>query len=161
MNTFIFLRQDILEKHIDKIMISVKNKKLCRGVQQEYVVSSLQQDDVLVLLMCPKNRNVYGFATLELKMPVLHIELMGTNKSKKLGLCGIGRELIHIIIEYAKMNNFESLSLKSINQSVEFYQKMGFTYDEIVAADDVSSNTQNNDPPIIMYMKINTLDKSI
>ena len=131
-------------------MISVKNKKLCRGVQKEYVESSLQQDDMLVLLMCPKNRNVYGFATLELKMPVLHIELMGTNKSKKLSLSGIGRELIRIIIEYAKTNMFEKICLKSVNQSVEFYEKMGFTYDEIVVAED----TPNNDPPIIMHMKL-------
>ena len=34
--------------------------------------------DMLILLMCPKNRNVYGFATIELKMP----ELIKTNKSK-------------------------------------------------------------------------------
>ena len=48
MKTFLFLRQDILQKHIDKIMISVKNKNLCRGVQKEYVMSSLEQDDVLI-----------------------------------------------------------------------------------------------------------------
>jgi hypothetical protein len=125
MKTFLFLRHDILEKHIHKIMISVKNKRLCRGVQKEYVMSSLQQDDMLILLMCPKNRNVYGFATIELKMPELHIELMGTNKSKKLGLYGIGRELMRIIVEYAKINMFTKLLLKSINQSVEFYEKMG------------------------------------
>ena len=130
-------------------MVSVKNKKLCRGVQQEYVVSSLNQDDLLILLMCPKNRNVYGFASLELKMPELHIELMGTNKSKRLGLYGIGRELIRIIVEYAKTHMFEKVCLKSINQSVEFYEKMGFTYDEIV----VSLNGQNQENThIIMYM---------
>ena len=156
MQTFIFLRQDILEKHLRKIMISVKNKKLCRGVQEEYVVSSLQQDDLLILLMCPKNRNVYGFASLELKMPELHIELMGTNKSKRLDLYGIGRELIRIIVEYAKSNRFEKVCLKSINQSVEFYEKMGFTYDDIVVTN-VLLNTVDNDPPIIMYMKINDL----
>ena len=128
-------------------MVSVKNKKLCRGVQQEYIVSSLNQDDLLILLMCPKNRNVYGFATLELKMPELHIELMGTNKSKKLGLSGIGRELIRIIVEYAKTHMFEKICLKSINQSVDFYQKMGFTYDEIVSEQDIQENA-----PIIMYM---------
>ena len=149
MQTFFFLRQDILEKHLHKIMVSVKNKKLCRGVQQEYVFSSLRQDDVLILLMCPKNRNIYGFATLELKMPELHIELMATNKSKKLGLCGIGRELIRIIIDYAKTNMFEKLCLKSINQSVDFYEKMGFTYDEIV--DSLNGQNQENDP-VIMYM---------
>ena len=149
MQTFFFLRQDILQKHIDKIMISVKNKKLCRGVQPEYVLSSLNQDDLLILLMCPKNRNVYGFATLELKMPELHIELMGTNKSKRLGLYGIGRELIRIILEYAKTHMFEKICLKSINQSVDFYEKMGFTYDEIV----VSLNGENQEnAPIIMYM---------
>ena len=147
MKPFFFLRQDILQKHIDKIMVSVKNKKLCRGVQQEYIVSSLNQDDLLILLMCPKNRNVYGFATLELKMPELHIELMGTNKSKKLGLSGIGRELIRIIVEYAKTHMFEKICLKSINQSVDFYQKMGFTYDEIVSEQDIQENA-----PIIMYM---------
>ena len=149
MQTFFFLRQDILQKHIDKIMVSVKTKKLCSGVQQEYVVSSLNQDDLLILLMCPKNRNVYGFASLELKMPELHIELMGTNKSKRLGLYGIGRELIRIIVEYAKTHMFEKVCLKSINQSVEFYEKMGFTYDEIV----VSLNGQNQENThIIMYM---------
>ena len=153
MKTFLFLRETISEKHIHKIMISVKNKKLCRGIQKEYVMSSLQQDDMLILLMCPKNRNVYGFATLELKMPVLHIELMGTNKSNKLGLYGIGRELIRIVVEYAKNNMFEKISLKSVNQSVEFYEKMGFEYDDIVVAD-VSSNVQDKDPPIIMYMNL-------
>ena len=146
MQSFIFLRQDILKKHIHKIMISVKNKKLCRGVQKEYVVSSLQQDDMLILLMCPKNRNVYGFATLELKTPELHIELMGTNKSKKLALTGIGRELIRIIIDIAKTNNIEKLCVKSINQSIGFYEKMGFTYDEIIV-----SEAQEN-APIMMYM---------
>lgn len=135
MKTFLFLRQDILEKHIHKIMISVKNKKLCRGVQKEYVESSLQQDDMLILLMCPKNRNVYGFATLELQMPVLHIELMGTNKSKKLGLVGIGRELIRIIIEYAKTTFFEKIQLKSINQSIGFYEKMGFIKEDCQPSD--------------------------
>jgi len=154
MKVFLFSREKILEKHIRKIMISVNNKKLCRGVQKEYVESSLQQDDMLLLLMCPKNRNVYGFATLELKMPVLHIELMGTNKSKKLGLSGIGRELIRIIIEYAKINMFEKISLKSVNQSFDFYEKMGFEYDEIVVAEEGSSNLQLMEPPIVMYMKL-------
>ena len=54
MKTLFFLRQHILEKHIHKIMISIKNKKLCNGISKEYVMSSLQQDDMLILLMCPK-----------------------------------------------------------------------------------------------------------
>jgi hypothetical protein len=29
MKTFLFLRHDILEKHIHKIIISVKNKRIC------------------------------------------------------------------------------------------------------------------------------------
>ena len=40
-----------------------------------------------------------------------------------MGLYGIGRELMRIIIEYAKINMFTKLLLKSINQSVEFYEK--------------------------------------
>ena len=44
---------------------------------------------------------------------------------------------------------FEKICLKSINQSVDFYEKMGFTYDEIV----VSLNGENQEnAPIIMYM---------
>jgi N-acetylglutamate synthase-like GNAT family acetyltransferase len=152
MKTLILLRQNILEKYIHKIMISVKNKKLCNGISKEYAMSSLQQDDMLILLMCPKNRNVYGFATIELKMPELHIELMGTNKSKKMGLYGIGRELIRIIVEYAKTNLFEKICLKSINQSVEFYEKMGFTYDDIVSEQDIHFNDIQENIYVIMYM---------
>ena len=80
-------------------------------------------------------------------MPELHIELMGTNKSKRLDLYGIGRELMRIIVEYAKTNMFEKIQLKSINQSVEFYEKMGFTYDEIVSEQDIQENIY-----VIMYM---------
>ena len=84
-------------------------------------------------------------------MSVLQIELMGTNKSKKLGLYGIGRELIRIIIEYAKLNMFEKIQLKSINQSVEFYQKMGFTYDDIVVYN-ADTDIGEENAHIIMYM---------
>ena len=42
---------------------------------------------------------------------------------------------------------FEKIQLKSINQSVEFYEKMGFTYDEIVSEQDIQENIY-----VIMYM---------
>ena len=69
-----------------------------------------------------------------------------------MGLYGIGRELIRIIVEYAKTNLFEKICLKSINQSVEFYEKMGFTYDDIVSEQDIHFNDIQENIYVIMYM---------
>jgi len=54
---------------------------------------------------------------------------MWTNKSKKLGLYDIGRELMRIIVEYAKTNMFEKIQLKSINKSSEFIKQMMNMFD--------------------------------
>jgi len=134
--------EELYNKKCKKIMISVKNNKLCRGIKIEYIIQSLQQDDILILLMCPKNRNVYGFATLEFKckLPNLFIELMATNK--KINIKGYGRILINLILQIGNLFFVENIKLKPIQGSINFYKKMGFINDTNDTND--TTNLENN-----------------
>jgi hypothetical protein len=75
-----------------------------------------------LILKAKRTQIILGFAILKEYAKTLHIKVICSNNR----FVGAGTILMVFIKEYAKINKFKKITLKSLYQAIPFYQKMGF-----------------------------------
>lgn len=112
-------------------IIENSSSKLCGGINKDYIIDSLDENDIVILSLSLKNRNtrskisakkLCGLIFLKVKPTYIFVSLV-------CGLPGLGKKLLNIIEKIAKLHGAKKIKLDSVDNACNFYLKNGFTFD--------------------------------
>jgi hypothetical protein len=122
------------------IVKAVKNRVFCHGeIRYKYVQKSIKKSPYLFLAYNDKQQ-LCGFATVfHINNETLRIDIICTSEDAP---AGTGRSLMETIENFAKVGKIKTIFLKSIGQSMGFYQSLGYSLN--INADSGSNNNSNS-----------------
>ena len=127
--------QSYLQSKNDYISVEeiIKNSShLCGGINQDYILDSLDENDIVILSLSLKNRKtrskisakkLCGLIFLKVKPSYIFVSLV-------CGLPGLGKKLLNIIEKIALSHGAKKIKLDSVDKACNFYLKNGFTFDK-------------------------------
>ncbi len=120
-----------IKDHIYRII--KKTEFLCKGLNSDYVLDSLDKVDAIVIISSSTNilpnGNIFGFALINFEELTnsIYIDTLSSHTYIK----GIGNILISKIKDISKMLLITKIHLITVDSAILFYKKHGFTkYDK-------------------------------
>jgi hypothetical protein len=126
--------EDILHNSNDYTYFSniILQSGLCLDLDYRYVIDSVYRADFIVAILDEQNDEIVAYATILIKNisagnKYLYIDLICSNPTYKRS----GTMLIQYIHSLATENGMNTVSLNSVPQSIGFYEKQGYTTNNI------------------------------
>jgi hypothetical protein len=134
------MKEDDFRNLQNAIVNSVEEGELCQGeLRYQYVEKSIKKSPYLFLAYNDK-REIKGFATVfHINNETLRIDIICTSEDAP---AGTGRGLMDRIEQFAKASKIKTLFLKSIGESMGFYESLGYSLN--MNADSGSNNNSNS-----------------
>ena len=111
-----------------------KSGFLCKGLNPDYILNSIQDADAVVVVGSSMNilpnGNIFGFALIQFheKYNSIYIDVICSH----IGIKGAGDILINDLIYISKKLFMTEIYLTSVKSAITFYEKYGFTkYDKL------------------------------
>jgi hypothetical protein len=111
-----------------------KSGFLCKGLNPNYILNSIQDADAVVVVGSSMNilpnGNIFGFALIQFheKYNSIYIDVICSH----IGIKGAGDILINDLIYISKKLFMTEIYLTSVKSAITFYEKYGFTkYDKL------------------------------
>jgi N-acetylglutamate synthase-like GNAT family acetyltransferase len=124
------------------IVSSVEEGGLCkRELRYQYVEKSIDKSPYIFLAYNDK-RVICGFATVfHINNETLRIDIICTSEDAS---AGTGRSIMDKIEEFAKASKIKTLFLKSIGESMGFYESLGYSLNINANSGSNSNNSGEN-----------------
>jgi len=137
---------DLREEGVDKIVDYIRdhlNDYCKRGISSSYFVTSrvLNDDDYLLTLSYTPDREreeeetIVGFAVVSDVRGrsggddnSMYIDVICSNNELHRTRFPGGKAIMHAIVEYARDNGYDSVSLKALSSVVNYYRQFGFRF---------------------------------
>ncbi len=111
-------------------------QNFCKGVSKKYVISSLNECDIFILMHKADTMHLLGFTTLFLKDTSMHVDVICTNPMYK----GVGRTLMECIFKIKEELKRAYIDLCSLQTVSDFYRKLGFMEDAAIDCTSMGSS---------------------